>query len=330
MGWCSTPEPDSASGVTNAFAVGGHHDAAVAVTHGMLRNLTGREVAAVLAHEIAHVKAGDTNVMSFSDTLSQLVQNLSWLLGIFTFAFAVPATAAEESQLLVIAILLTTLPTATTMLQLALNRSREYDADLEGALPHRRPLATCRPDCSTRWWCAPTPRPWSAPPGSAPSSRPTSNASATPGNWHPPATPWPSGLHAAFAGPSPAPAGGSPPRPSDPPRPTRLAPTMVGSARPRSDELVPVVPSPARPPNAGDKPGRPHRGQPRLGRLCQGGQDRPSVEGRIGQNACGTRPGNPGAFEPTRMRQHKWPGSFDGAPGEPPTRWRGHRGPRPH
>lgn len=118
--------------IANAFAVGGRRDAAVAVTDGLLRNLSGREVAAVLAHELAHVKAGDTNVMALSDALSQLVQALSWA-GIVGLAFAVPATARGDPAFLVLALVLMALPTLTTLLQLGLIRSREYDADLEGA-----------------------------------------------------------------------------------------------------------------------------------------------------------------------------------------------------
>src|SRR5690606_31180553 len=77
------------SPMANAFVVGHGDDAALAVTDGLLRNLTGRQVAGVLAHEIAHLRAGDTAIMSLSDAVSRLVQGLSYL-GLFTLFLTVP------------------------------------------------------------------------------------------------------------------------------------------------------------------------------------------------------------------------------------------------
>ncbi len=86
----------------------------------------------MLAHELAHVRAGDTTVMTLSDAIAQLIHALSWA-AILGLVVAVPATAAGHPRVLVVTLVLASLPTIATLLQLALIRSREYDADVEGA-----------------------------------------------------------------------------------------------------------------------------------------------------------------------------------------------------
>jgi heat shock protein HtpX len=120
------------SPVPNAFAVGRGEDAALAVTDGLLRRLSSREVAGVLAHEIGHVRAGDTTVMSLSDSIGRVVQGLSYL-GILSLVVTLPMTAGGDLRPLLLSAALVALPTVVTLLQLALSRSREYDADLEAA-----------------------------------------------------------------------------------------------------------------------------------------------------------------------------------------------------
>jgi heat shock protein HtpX len=121
------------SSMTNAFAVGRGQDAALAITDGLLRRLTERQVVAVLAHEISHVRAGDPTVMNLSDTIGRLVHALSYL-GIFSIFITLPLMSAEgDARPLLFSAVLVLLPTVVTLLQLALSRSREYDADLEGA-----------------------------------------------------------------------------------------------------------------------------------------------------------------------------------------------------
>lgn len=120
------------TGVANAFAVGSRDDAVVAVTEGLLRRLPPRQIVAVLAHEIGHVRAGDTTVMALSDVIVRLVHAMSWV-GMFGIVLAVPAASHGDARLLIASATLAALPTAATLLQLALSRTREFDADLEGA-----------------------------------------------------------------------------------------------------------------------------------------------------------------------------------------------------
>jgi len=54
------------------MVVGQPDDAAIAVTEGLLRTLTPRELAGVLAHEVAHVKSGDMRVMLLAEIVARI------------------------------------------------------------------------------------------------------------------------------------------------------------------------------------------------------------------------------------------------------------------
>ena len=120
------------SPLANAFAVGGRDEAALAVTDGLLRRLSSRELVGVLAHEVCHVLAGDLRITNLSDTVGRLTHGLSYL-GLLLLVLAVPLMATGTATPLWAALLLIVGPTLVTLLQLALSRAREYDADLEAA-----------------------------------------------------------------------------------------------------------------------------------------------------------------------------------------------------
>lgn len=117
----------------NAFATGSREDSAVALTDGLLRSLTLRELAAVLAHEIAHVAADDLKVMNLADVVGRLTALLS-LAGQALLIAMLPAAALRgyEPPLDLVAVLILA-PMLSLLLQLALSRTREYQADLAGA-----------------------------------------------------------------------------------------------------------------------------------------------------------------------------------------------------
>ncbi|HVL84342.1 MAG TPA: zinc metalloprotease HtpX [Pseudonocardia sp.] len=123
-----------ASPMVNAFAVGSREDPAVVVTDGLLRRLTRRELVGVLAHEISHVRSGDLQIMTLSDTVGRITHVLAYA-GVLVVLLTLPVTLGGEgpSPLWSVAFL-TLLPTSVTLLQLALSRSREYDADLAAAV----------------------------------------------------------------------------------------------------------------------------------------------------------------------------------------------------
>lgn len=121
------------SSMLNAFAVGTRHQAAIAVTDGLLRKLTLREVAGVLAHEISHVRNNDLWVMGLADLFSRATTLLS-LLGQFLLVLNFPLMLFGLVAINWFAILLLILaPYVSALAQLALSRTREYDADLNAA-----------------------------------------------------------------------------------------------------------------------------------------------------------------------------------------------------
>ncbi|MBK1671970.1 peptidase M48 [Ectothiorhodospira shaposhnikovii] len=117
----------------NAFAVGDHRQAAVAVSDGLLRRLSLRELTAVLAHEISHVAHNDLRTMTFADLSSRLTVLLS-LFGQVLLIINLPLLIMGHATIHWGAILLLIFaPSLTTLFQLALSRSREYEADLGAA-----------------------------------------------------------------------------------------------------------------------------------------------------------------------------------------------------
>jgi len=117
----------------NAFATGRPDRAAIAVTEGLLRRLTMREIAGVLGHEMSHIRNGDLVVMGLADAMTRFTQTLAYL-ALFLAAFNLPAVLLDRDPFPWLAVLLLYLaPAVSSLLQLGLSRTREYDADLEGA-----------------------------------------------------------------------------------------------------------------------------------------------------------------------------------------------------
>lgn len=120
------------SATLNAFVTGSPQNAFIAVTEGLLRKLDLREVAGVLAHEISHIHNNDMWVMGLADTMSRLTQFM-WFAGILLALMNIPDALVGDDVVSWWAVLLLFLaPTIGSLLQLALSRAREYDADLEG------------------------------------------------------------------------------------------------------------------------------------------------------------------------------------------------------
>jgi heat shock protein HtpX len=121
------------SAILNAFAVGGPKDAAIAVTDGMLRHLDLRELTGVLAHEISHVRNRDLWLMNLADLSGRLTRMMS-LLGIGLLIVGLPMWLGGTVPFPWLLVpLLIFAPQLTMLLQLALSRSREFDADLDAA-----------------------------------------------------------------------------------------------------------------------------------------------------------------------------------------------------
>ena len=124
----------------NAFATGRNpENAAVAATTGLLRQLSHEEVAGVMAHELAHVKNRDTLIMTVTATIAGA---LSMLANFAMISSMFGGSSDRNSPLGGIGVLLMAIlaPLAATLVQLAISRAREYDADALGAEICGRPL----------------------------------------------------------------------------------------------------------------------------------------------------------------------------------------------
>jgi len=118
----------------NAFATGSPGHSAIGITEGLVRKLSTKQLAGVLAHEISHVRNNDLTVMAIADIASRLVQGMSYaavfLVAVNMFSLLIDGEA-HVSWLAIIILYLA--PTLSSLMQLALSRTREYDADLEAA-----------------------------------------------------------------------------------------------------------------------------------------------------------------------------------------------------
>nr|WP_295461610.1 zinc metalloprotease HtpX [Mesorhizobium sp.] len=123
------------SKLMNAFAVGRREDSAIAITDALARGLTVRELAGVLAHEMSHIANEDLKVMAFADMVSRFTSLWS-TFGIFALFFNVFGMAGGGEAMVPwpAVALLVFAPTLGGLLQLALSRTREFDADLRAAV----------------------------------------------------------------------------------------------------------------------------------------------------------------------------------------------------
>ena len=121
----------------NAFATGRNpENAAVAATTGLLQLLSPAEIAGVMAHELAHIKNRDTLVMTMTATLAGAVS----MLVNFGFLFGGRDRNSPLGPLGGI-LLLILAPLAAMIVQLAVSRTREYEADRGGAEISGAPLS---------------------------------------------------------------------------------------------------------------------------------------------------------------------------------------------
>lgn len=121
----------------NAFATGrdpGH--AAVCVTSGLLAQVSQEELAGVLAHELGHVKHRDTLTMTITAVMAGAISMLA------NMAFFMGGSRDRDHPLGMVGVLLVTLlaPIAAMLVQAAISRSREFEADRAGAEITGRPM----------------------------------------------------------------------------------------------------------------------------------------------------------------------------------------------
>jgi heat shock protein HtpX len=114
----------------NAFATGRDpQHAAVAATQGLLRMLDRREIRGVMGHELSHVKHRDTLTMTITATIAGAVSALAN----FAFFFGGRDENGRPTGMLGAVVVALLAPLAAALVQMAISRGREYEADRGGA-----------------------------------------------------------------------------------------------------------------------------------------------------------------------------------------------------
>lgn len=119
----------------NAFATGRNPEhASVAATSGLLETLSPQELAGVMAHELAHIRNRDTLIMTITATIAGAISMLA--------NFAMFSGDNRNNPLGIVGVLLLMIvgPLAAALVQMAISRGREYEADRNGAEICGRPL----------------------------------------------------------------------------------------------------------------------------------------------------------------------------------------------
>ena len=114
----------------NAFATGRNPEhAAVAATTGILRVLSERELRGVMAHELAHVRHRDILISTVSATMAGAIS----MLANFAMFFGGRNSEGRSTNPIVGILVMILAPIAASLIQMAISRSREFEADRGGA-----------------------------------------------------------------------------------------------------------------------------------------------------------------------------------------------------
>jgi len=114
----------------NAFATGRNPDhAAIAATRGILKMLSARELRGVMAHELAHVQHRDILISTISATMAGAISALAN----FAMFFGGRDENGRRGNPVVSILVMILAPLAASLIQMAISRAREFDADRGGA-----------------------------------------------------------------------------------------------------------------------------------------------------------------------------------------------------
>lgn len=118
----------------NAFATGRNPShAAVAVTEGIMRMLSRTELRAVLAHELSHVKNRDTLISAIAATLAGVILMVARMAQFAALFGGMRRDDRDGASGLELLVMIVVAPLAAMLIQMAVSRSREFQADATGA-----------------------------------------------------------------------------------------------------------------------------------------------------------------------------------------------------
>ncbi|CUW39833.1 putative Zn-dependent protease with chaperone function [Magnetospirillum sp. XM-1] len=116
-----------------ALSTGWGRHCAIALSEGALGRFSPEEIAAILAHEIAHIRAGDLKLLRLADTAGHLTHALAAATLILLAVLLPDMLAGEAAPNLPAIVLLALSPIGCDLLRLRLSRTREFAADSEAA-----------------------------------------------------------------------------------------------------------------------------------------------------------------------------------------------------
>lgn len=122
------------SGTPNAFATGRNPShAAVAVTTGLMNALSYEEIGGVLAHELSHVKHRDTLISCVAAAMAGVISTIANIAQ-WAAIFGAGRSSDDDNGGGIVGLIVTVViaPIAAALIQMAISRSREYDADKSG------------------------------------------------------------------------------------------------------------------------------------------------------------------------------------------------------
>jgi heat shock protein HtpX len=121
----------------NAFATGRDpQHGVVAVTQGLLQMMERSEVEGVIAHELAHIRNRDTLIMAVAATIAGAISALAHMFYYATLFFGHRRSGNPLAALVLVIVA----PLAAMIIQLAISRAREYEADRVGAMIAGTPM----------------------------------------------------------------------------------------------------------------------------------------------------------------------------------------------
>jgi heat shock protein HtpX len=130
-----------ASPTPNAFATGRNPEhSAVAVTRGLLEILNQDELAGVLAHELGHIRNRDVLISSIAAVMAGAISYLATMAQ-WALIFGGRGRRQGQGNPLATLVAMILAPIAAALIQMAISRSREYEADVTGARIHGNPQA---------------------------------------------------------------------------------------------------------------------------------------------------------------------------------------------